>query len=535
MVSAIVFISLRSADYLAVDGAIRALEVYRDPHPFFHGNNHLLYPIDLLEWTCLLQALGISPRDPFQFIADAQAMNAVAAAGCLAMFYLFCCAATSAPVLSLCATAGYGLSNAFLLHATNSAEPMVGLLWSLVAAGAVCASLKYNRNFLAVAGGFLVMLAMATYQSMVLGGPGLLVLLSFWPEFRSSGVAWRARCRRILAFLAGCTVGLAVVYSSAYYFSGTQTFSQMAARFLRLEGGQEVYGGWRAAKIVNLPVGFAVSLAPVIPSDYTGLRSLLLPRYLHWITLTTAATLVGGTWLIALFFQVVKNWRMINEPSRVALFTCATVLVGDVFALAYWEPLYEKLWLQPLAAIFLIGAIVLATPRFKAIRFLRPVALAVLALMGVTNVAFAIRNHLLPTPFLQEARKVAAVIRPGDLLVGEWDNVSLLYESFLAREVNIFSVPAEAEIDGLASLTRLNPMIAQTQRLDRQVYFLAVLDTPEAAWNAFLGDRCGLPYHSFDPYRKCTEVVEELRLPDSTVTLRRLLGSKSCRRLAGLT
>ena len=94
VVSAIVFISLRSTQYLAVDGAIRALEVYRNPHPFVHGNNHLLYPIDILEWTCLLQALGISPLDPFQFMADAQAMNAVAAASCLAMFYLFCCAAT---------------------------------------------------------------------------------------------------------------------------------------------------------------------------------------------------------------------------------------------------------------------------------------------------------------------------------------------------------------------------------------------------------------------------------------------------------
>jgi hypothetical protein len=174
-------------------------------------------------------------------------------------------------------------------------------------------------------------------------------------------------------------------------------------------------------------------------------------------------------------------------------------------------------------------AIVLAVPGAKAGWLaLRPTGLAILALMSIANIAVATEGHFSQTPFLPEAQRVAAVVRPGDLLITEWDDVSLLYGSFLAKGVNIFYVPTEASAHGARTLRRLSAIIAGTERSGRQVYFLAVLDTPEPAWKAFLGDRCGLPYHSFDTYRNCAEVVEKLRVRNSAITLRQLPKSEAC-------
>ena len=42
------YVLLRSKNILAVDGAHRCLEVFRRQGVFFHGNNHMLYPVDVL-------------------------------------------------------------------------------------------------------------------------------------------------------------------------------------------------------------------------------------------------------------------------------------------------------------------------------------------------------------------------------------------------------------------------------------------------------------------------------------------------------
>src|SRR5438067_13029458 len=65
--SAIVLILLRSKDCFAVDGGFRCLDVYRRQNLFFHGNHHLLYPLNVLVWTRLLSALGFQPGGALEF------------------------------------------------------------------------------------------------------------------------------------------------------------------------------------------------------------------------------------------------------------------------------------------------------------------------------------------------------------------------------------------------------------------------------------------------------------------------------------
>lgn len=79
LVAASLYISLRSSNYLAVDGALRAINVYRLERPTLNGNEHLLYPVDIFIWTKLLNALGFEAHSPLEFLALAQSMNAAAA------------------------------------------------------------------------------------------------------------------------------------------------------------------------------------------------------------------------------------------------------------------------------------------------------------------------------------------------------------------------------------------------------------------------------------------------------------------------
>src|ERR1700692_3123060 len=73
-VSLILFLILRSSDYLVVDGSLRAVECYFVGHPFLHANNHLLYAVNVYAGTSVLRALGIVAHDPFAFLRLAQAM-----------------------------------------------------------------------------------------------------------------------------------------------------------------------------------------------------------------------------------------------------------------------------------------------------------------------------------------------------------------------------------------------------------------------------------------------------------------------------
>src|SRR5262250_2517730 len=75
---AVLFLSLRTQQYLDVDGALRSLDVYRRRQLFFHANNHLFYPVNIFLWTQALAWLGFTAQTPFEFVALSQAMNAIA-------------------------------------------------------------------------------------------------------------------------------------------------------------------------------------------------------------------------------------------------------------------------------------------------------------------------------------------------------------------------------------------------------------------------------------------------------------------------
>ena len=515
------FLIFRSSQYTAVDGALRCLEVFHRQSLFFHGNNHLLYPVNILFWSEALRLVGIKASTPLEFLTISQSMNGVAAAASLAALYLLTWFATSSIAISWGAALFLGLARAFLLHATNSAEPMLGLFFALAAMLVVFLSLRANRFSTLMLAGIFFALAMATYQSMVLAAPlaGLLCL-GWTGNGRSLRNPIFMGISRAIVLVAGTILGLCLIFGWAYWNQGAKSPAQIAHMFFAIGGGPDVYGGFAASKFVNAPVGFISNIFKLAPDDYAGLRhffatssswervALFLPLFLVLLTLVYAAS------------EVLKNIRQIASGHILLLAASTLTLAITGWPLIYWGPLYDKLWLEPLALLTFLMAVILTIHRRQLQKgsILTLAFIAVIVLEAGTNLPSVIRDHTRATDGLKEASMVASVISTKDAVVVDFDPISSLYYSIWGAEGDAIVMPAYRRVDVAKWLARAR---SKTSGSGGYIYFLGILDQPEAGWNAFLGQRLGIPYHDFDEFRGSANIVQSFRVKDAVITLRR--------------
>jgi hypothetical protein len=411
LVAAALFGALHTHQYLAVDGALRCLSVYWLKRPTPGGNNHLLYFVNVFAWAKMLALVSISAANPFDFLRLTQWMNALAAAGSVTLFWILCCRASRSLFIAGAATGAYAFSNAFMLHATSTAEPMVGLFWSIASVSIVASGLAASSRLRIFAGGSLLLLAMATYESMVLIGPAELLMILVWNEHDS--VLNRANA---IWFLAGCVFGGLAAYVPVYTMSGTTAPMAILQRFLDMDPGSQVYGGIRASKLLNIPVGFSNSIVCSLPIGYRGIRSLLTTHGDDRSILLTLTTLLATAgWLAWTTLRLVLVWSALDYRRRLVIVCAAVALVSGAFPLIFWDPTYDKLWLQPLAMVFFAWSVI-----FTAWRQLRGPSLMVLPegifisaifISGFTN---AIEANASPTPCLNAARDLSRTLRQSD-------------------------------------------------------------------------------------------------------------------------
>lgn len=472
------------------------------------GNNHLLYYVNVFVWTKTLSLVDVTATNAFDFMRLIHWMNALAAAGSISMFWFLCYRATESMGFAWATACAYAFSNAFLRHATSTAEPVMGLFWSFASIFTLVSGLAASSRLRLFVGGALLLLAMATYESMVLIGPAELVLIYNWDERGGSH-----NQALVLWFLAGCILGGITVYGPTYALSGTTAPLAMWRRFLDMGGGEPVYRGIGASKLVNLPMGFANSLVPILPVDYQGIRSLLRNHYHdRWILLTPTMVLLLVGWLVWTSFRLVLVWADLERRQRLILACCAVALAFDTFPLIFWDPLYDKLWLQPVAVGVLACSVILAAWHRRCRRQLMFVPEALLiTLILTTGFVGAFEAKRSSTPCLGAARHLTGILQSSDLLVAEWDPVSLLYSSFWGNGAKRFDIPASATVNGPKTLRVLDDEIAKTRIFGGRVYFLGVLDMPEANWKLFLENRCHLPFHSLDGMRRCAKPVAKLQ------------------------
>ncbi|HEX4965336.1 MAG TPA: hypothetical protein VF173_31290 [Thermoanaerobaculia bacterium] len=500
----LLFVALRSHVYTDVDGAVRCLEVFHRQQLFFHANNHLLYPVDVFVWHRLLGLFGVKATSPLDYLALTQVMNAVAAAGCVAVLYRLTLIATGSPGAALGSAALWAFSRAFLRHATNSAEPMVGLLWSCLALWLLALPRRGRGLPSAFAAGALLALALATYQSTILIAP--LAALLCWarpPGSRPEKEGPRYGIARLVATAVGGLSGILLVYGLAYQAMGISGLHPKIARFFVITGG-DVFGGVSLRSLALLPLGLADNVMKVLPADFAGLRSLLHSHGgLSALAAAVASLIVAGLGVLGAL-ALRRAWPGLPARDRFAFLCGLTGLAATLLGPAVWDPLYGKLWLQPLGCLSFLAALTVSR-RPSWVR----IAAALLLVLVVLNLAWALPAHRGRTPYLAEARTIAGIATERDLVVLDWDQISVLYGTVWGWS------PRRHQLDfPSAALTlkggvrpELDRQVEAAWRRGGRVYFVGVLDQPKAEWDVLLAGRGGVPYEILAPYRRGAQAI----------------------------
>jgi hypothetical protein len=197
-----------------------------------------------------------------------------------------------------------------------------------------------------------------------------------------------------------------------------------------------------------------------------------------------------------------QSWDARRRTCALALTLCGTALF---FPLAYWDPLYDKLWLQPLCLL----SIALATTVHLSGRntWVRRVFAAVLGVVliaeSAVNIQLTANASKNRTPHLDDAVLIHQIVGPTDSVVADFDKISILYASFWSDD-RILILPASKPQD--AALW-LRESLEKCRRSQSKLYFIGVLDQSREVWDAFLGRRVGFSYDEFDTYRQRAHIV----------------------------
>jgi hypothetical protein len=516
------FVLLRTRNIFEVDGASRCLEVFRRQTLFFHENNHLLYPVNVLVWNRVIGTLGFRPNGAEEFYAITQCMNCLAGAGCLAIIFYLMYLATSSARQAFGVVLAYGLSRAFLLHATDSAEPLAGVFWSLLAMCFAALSLKRKSNWPIIVSALLFSLAMATYQSTIFLAPAALVLIWQGRSNREdrrllSPARITAVCEFTLAGMIGCTA----IFGWAYWRQGMRRPAEMAVHFF-IHGDARVYLGVSVGKLLTVPIGMVRNIFPLVP-HFVGLRDLLTGPKLSLISLLLVLGILCA-FLALCARRLALKWRDLSAEVHAGVMAATVGFAFTIIPVIIWDPSYDKLWLQPLACLaFFIGMALKPISMDVRYGFLISRAFSVLILAGVSlNLVWAVQDHETKLPDLEETQRMAGLIEKQDLVVGDWDSISTLYGYGWAADGQLISFPTEAVLHGYDSVAQLREAISAAERRGGRVYFLSLLDEPQKTWDSFLGSRCGVPYSVMDSYRTHSRIRATFYEQSSQVFLRQL-------------
>jgi hypothetical protein len=517
---AVLFLLLRTQQYTFVDGALRCLAVFHDPTHLSITNNHLLYPFWISVWTRGAALAGFTASDWLSYVRLSQAMNAFCAA--VATGVLFSVLATVAgPRYALLGSLQFGLATAVILHATNSAEPVTGLLFSLSALGVLIPALRSDSKIGLFVVGVLLTLALASYQAMALVAPLVAVACVCWP-----GTNWRLAVKRLALIVVGGALSVMCVYGLAYSSEGIPP-GGMLSRFLKLDGGPQTYGGVKPSKLLNVPVGLIRNLFHAVPPNYAGIRSLLkTPHATFWI-----CAMLGSLILLAAFMGLIAAGIVAAvRSSGISKFLLwPGILLSAIavtFPLLYWDPLYDKLWLLPLAFLAIAAAFAFRFSASDRTRQRLTLGLMVLVIVeGAVNIPIAVEDHAREMPQTAEARDLEAIVASRDAVVLDFDDVSTLWSSIWGYGRNYLLLPASSRSVAAAWLSQ-----AETKEAANggDLLFVAVLDEDRTAWDAFLGRATGISYAEFECYRQNSVIRRRYPHSEGFIIVRQLTLPSSC-------
>lgn len=120
------------------------------------------------------------------------------------------------------------------------------------------------------------------------------------------------------------------------------------------------------------------------------------------------------------------------------------------------------------------------------------------------NLSRAANEGRRPTPHLDSASALAALVKREDAIVLEFDSISMLWLAIYGHGARALVLPASNAREASEWLTE---SLALCRETGGKLYFVGILDVPKDRFETFLGQRIGIPYELLDRQRREARLV----------------------------
>jgi hypothetical protein len=463
---------------------------------------HALFPTLGWAWYHLWRILGYD-GNPIPLL---QMMNALAGGIGAALFYLFLKHLTHDRVASIIGCVLLSLSTAYNAHATDMTEVMPSFAVTMGALMFALQSARRESLLLAMLSALLVSLATGLFISSILCVPAVAFLMLVVSQQTRS----QKHIKTPLAFVTATSVLTPLVFILTFSLAYSSSILE-TVRFV-IEEQQRVAdmvldAGFALNRFGGVLFGWADAVLGL--QKFSGIRVLFssLNTWEAWWNLGILSLLIMMIGMLA--GSLCLRLRGRDMPWWPWLFGLLWFIPGVMLAW-YTEPTHSKLWVHPLVGfIFLItwslGLLRLRSRLGWALRIWMASFLILVA--GVNIFANMIPRAFTPSPWMNDAHRLAEMIRDQDLLISESFNpVSVYFSSVFNRSNNFYSffvTGHELKFNNNALRVHLHRTIDNRIQQGGHIYFLGVFDE---TWGHTLREKIsekkGLDYTMLESYRR---------------------------------
>lgn len=522
LIPAAIFLSLfalygafPSNQYTAVDGSLRCLTYMDSGNLRLHGNNHALYPVNVVLWSRVMAVLfKLRPQDPFSFIRMIELMNSFFGAIAIAVFFTILRKITSNLSISILGALTLAFSNAFVVNAISSNEPMVGFTISLISIVFTYKWFKMANILFGFAGAFLLSFSMAIYQSMFLIAPAMILLVGIFTNncFKSQSI------KKMMIYAIFLAINYFIIYLLSHWIvNDERSFEEIFNPPFSL-GAFEIYGKLSLMKFLGYPFAILCGFLHIDSMDH-GVRAFFSEQPFNSTILTVIILSVGivifSILLACISFAIFKKMEI---EKRIYLILSLIALICVLFAPLYWSMVYTKLLMQPIAIFIIIIYLVSSELDRMTHRYVKNILklslLSLLILLICWNFNKVLLDMHLHPSNLGEGKELAELLGEDSLMINDWDNaVSNIYVGFYKKKKqDNFCISAEMftlNRERNKFIQKLKDKIALFKKAGKKVFFLGILEKSRTKWSYFLGERLNIDYNLFDEYRKTAKLVRK--------------------------
>lgn len=358
---------------------------YQQPY-YFRQNvqKHFLFPIYAYTAFRIFRLFRYQDNG----VKPLQTANAISATITLLLFaFLF--TTHSYPLSTvIIATLGLGLSSAFAAQATNIAE-VVPATTPLTLALIL---IEKRKPFIAA---IFLGISAAFYLLSLFVVPFLILLF-----------LGRTPRRIPLSLLIIPPITTLFIYLTVLIPAGNKNLQDLlTALFFLPEQG--TFGGFKLSNFISTPLGFISSILPVLPENFSGIKTALATRNPPPLLLLTSI-IIG---ILLLTLPLLTAHKKVQRTPGIAL------LITSLVTALFWDPYHQKIWLYGVIGFWLVLA---------RLRHLRLFILLILFILIPLNINALIKNHQ-PNRKWQTAQKLARFLlfeqHPGNkkVVFGNWE------------------------------------------------------------------------------------------------------------------